>query len=455
MNDLGAVLYSTPPMLALFSGEGHVQRMLDFEAGLARAEARAGVIPPEAAEQIAAACRVELFDVPALLRETATAGTLAIPLAKALTAKVGGEASRYVHWGATSQDVIDTALMLQIRDGLGLLIDGLLEIGASAAGLAERHRGTPMAGRTLLQQALPITFGLRAARWLTVATRQIEKLRRLQQETLALQFGGAAGTLASLGEDGALVAEILGDELRLPTPDLPWHAERDRIVEVAAGVGIVAGAVGKIAQDILLLSQTELGEVAEGSAPGKGGSSTLPHKRNPVDTVAAVAAARLALGLVPVISASLMQEHERAIGGWQSEWAALPELFGYAAGAVERVRLSLAGLEVHADRMLDNLGVTRGLLMAESLSMALAGRIGKAEAHHAVQAACQRAVRQADDLEAVALADEKIAGPLSADEIRAALDPLAYLGSTDRFINRALEAFERCRQAHTPEAAGG
>jgi 3-carboxy-cis,cis-muconate cycloisomerase len=442
MNDLGEALYTTPQMVSLFSGEGHIRRMLDFEAALARAEARAGVIPTEAAEQIGAACRVELFDVPGLLRETAIAGTLAIPLAKALTAKVGGEAGRYVHWGATSQDVIDTALMLQMRDGLQLLIDGLLEIGASAAALAERHRQTPMAGRTLLQQALPITFGLRAARWLTAVTRQIGKLRALHTESVALQFGGAAGTLASLGPDGARVADLLGEELGLPTPDLPWHAERDRVVEIASGVGIATGAVGKIAQDILLLSQTELGEVAEGSAPGKGGSSTLPHKRNPVDTVAAVATARLALGLVPVIAASMMQEHERAVGGWQSEWAALPDLFGYAGGAVERVRLAVAGLEVDAERMRANLGITRGLLMAESLSMALAARLGKQEAHHVVQAACVRAVRDHTDLASVAHADVQIRSALSADEIVAALDPAQYLGSADLFIDRALAQFQ-------------
>lgn len=446
MNDLGEALYTTPQMTTLFSGAGHVRRMLDFEAALARAEARAGVIPADAAEQITAACRVELFDVPALLQETAVAGTLAIPLAKALTAKVGGEAGRYVHWGATSQDVIDSALMLQMRDGLQLLVDGLLEIGTHAAALADRHRQTPMAGRTLLQQALPITFGLRAARWLSVVTRQVGKLRALQVDSVALQFGGAAGTLASLGTDGAQIADLLGSELGLATPDLPWHGERDRIVEIAAGVGIVAGAVGKVAQDILLLSQTELGEVAEGSAPGKGGSSTLPHKRNPVDTVAAIAAARLALGLAPVISQSLIQEHERAVGGWQSEWAAIPELFKYAGGAVERVRMAVANLEVNALRMRENLDITRGLLMAESLSMTLAGKIGKQEAHHVVQAACVRAVREDTDLTSVALSDPQISGALSADEIAAALDPAHYLGSTDLFITRALAQFVQTRE---------
>ena len=441
MEDLSDALYTTPEMAALFSGVGHVRRMLDFEAALARAEARAGVIPADAAESIGAACHVDLFDVPGLLRETAVAGTLAIPLAKALTAKVGGEAGRYVHWGATSQDVIDTALVLQMHDGLDLLIAGLLDIGTRCAALAERHRHTPMAGRTLLQQALPITFGLRAARWLGLVTRQVRKLCHVRSDVLALQFGGAAGTLASLGSAGARVADLLAEELNLLAPDLPWHGERDRVAEVAAALGIVAGAVGKIAQDILLLSQTELGEVAEGAAPGKGGSSTLPHKRNPVDTVAAVAAARLAQSLVPVVLASMIQEHERAVGGWQSEWTALPELFRYTAGAVERVRLAVSHLEIDAERMRANLDVTRGLLMAESLSMALATRIGKQAAHHVVQAACERAVRQDQDLGTVALADPQIASSLSPDEIGAALDPATYLGSADLFVDRALAAF--------------
>ena len=486
MNDLAEALYSTPEMSALFSGAGHVRRMLDFEAALARAEAQAGVIPPEAAQAISTACDVTQFDVTILLRETATAGTLAIPLAKALTARVGGEAGRYVHWGATSQDVIDTALMLQMRDGIDLLLRGLLALGADCAMLAERHRDAPMAGRTLLQQALPITFGLRAARWLGLVTRQVARLRAVRAETLALQFGGAAGTLASLGTagggaeragtvtertesgaewagdattaggDGAAgsgsdiggrVAELLGAELALPVPSLPWHAERDRIAEVAAALGIVAGAMGKIAQDILLLSQTELGEVAEGAAPGKGGSSTLPHKRNPVDTVAAIAAARLAQAQVPVLLASMIQEHERAVGGWQAEWAALPDLFCATGAAVERVRLAVAGLEVDAARMRANLGVTRGLLMAESLSMVLAAHVGKQEAHHVVQAACKRAVEQGSDLESVARADPQISAALSAERIAAALDPAGYLGSTGLFIDRALADFSMLQGA--------
>jgi 3-carboxy-cis,cis-muconate cycloisomerase len=449
-HDLAEALFTTPQMAALFSGETHVRRMLDFEAALARAEARAGVIPTDAADAIAAACQVERFDVPGLIAETASAGTLAIPLSKALSEQVQGDARRYVHWGATSQDVIDTALMLQMRDGLDLLLAGLEAIGAACAALAERHRATPMAGRTILQQALPITFGLKAARWLALVTRQMLKLRALRAETLAVQFGGAAGTLASLGNDGPRVVTLLAEELGLPEPDLPWHGERDRVAEIASGLGIVAGAMGKIANDVILLSQTEVGEAQEATAPGKGGSSTLPHKRNPVDTIAAVAAARLALGLVPVVLASLIQEHERAVGGWQSEWAALPDLFRATAGAVERVRLTVQGLEVNAERMRANLDITRGLLMAESLSMALASRLGRQAAHHVVQAASKAAVERGADLRTVVLDDQQISSALSPEEIDRALDPSAYLGSSDVFVERALAGFRALAASGSP-----
>src|SRR5919206_976054 len=245
-------LFTTPQMAAVFSPEAHVRGMLAFEAALARAEARAGVIPLEAADAIAAACRVELFDVAALYREAATAGTPAIPLVRMLTERVAEDARGYVHWGATSQDAIDTALMLQMCEGLGLLEADLLGVCARCADLAARHRRTLMAGRTLLQQALPITFGLKAARWLALATRQVQALRERRARSLAVQLGGAAGTLAALGGAGIRVAELLGEELGLPLPDLPWHAERDRVATIAATVGITAGAMAKIAGDITL-----------------------------------------------------------------------------------------------------------------------------------------------------------------------------------------------------------
>lgn len=435
-------LFSTPAMARLFSPATHVRCMLLFEAALARAEARAEVIPQEAAHVITVTCQQETFDVAALYRDAAHAGTLAIPLVRVLTERVGGDAQRFVHWGATSQDAIDSALMLQMRDGIDLLIDGLLAIAEACATLAEQHRHTPMVGRTLLQQALPITFGLKAARWLALATRLIHSLRDNRASSLAVQLGGAAGTLASLGHDGLRVLALLAEELHLPVPDIPWHTERDRVAEIATTLGIVAGSMAKIAADLVLLAQTEIGEASEGAASGKGGSSAMPQKHNPVDAVRASAAARLAVGVVPVILLAMAQEHERAVGGWQAEWAAIPDLFRYTAGAVEGIRSAVVGLHVDAVHMQANLARTNGLIMAEALTMALAPHVGRSEAYRLVQDACNRVMKSGNiTLHQVAQEDAQIAALLSPEDLSRVLDPTHYLGSTDAFIDRALVAY--------------
>ncbi|MEO7908360.1 MAG: lyase family protein, partial [Roseiflexaceae bacterium] len=357
-----------------------------------------------------------------------------------LQARVG-DAADYVHWGATSQDVIDSAAMLQMRAGLKLLLADLLTIGVRSAMLAQEHRLTLQAGRTLLQHALPITFGLKAAHWLALITRQIQALRQVCDQSLALQFGGAAGTLAALGVDGPRVAELLAAELGLPLPDLPWHAERDRIAAIAAAVGIAAGSVAKIAHDVALLAQTEVGEVAEASAAGKGGSSALPHKRNPVDAMQALAAARLAIGVVPVVLSALAAEHERAIGGWQAEWAAIPDLFRYAAGTIAHTRDALLGLRVDSQRMLANLGLSDGLIMAEALMRALAEPLGRSQARQIVQEACDQARTAGSSLQQAAHDHPRISAALSSDAIDRALDPTAYLGSAGAQIDCALASF--------------
>lgn len=447
MSQASEALFSTPSMSAAFAPVAHVRAMLAFEAALAQAEARAGVIPLEAASAIAAACNVEHFDIAALYREAATAGTPAIPLVRMLTTRVEGEARKYVHWGATSQDAIDTALMLQMRDGLNLLIAALLDVCASCAALAEKHRRTLMAGRTLLQQALPITFGLKAARWLALVTRQVESLRERREKALAVQLGGAAGTLASLGEKGLQVVELLAAQLRLPAPDLPWHTERDRVAEIASTLGVVSGAMAKVAGDVALLAQTEVGEVSEGAAPGKGGSSAMPQKRNPVDAIGAIAAARLAIGVVPVILSAMPQEHERAVGGWQAEWAANPSLFCYTASAVEHVRGALSGLEVDEARMKANLDASGGLLMSESLTMMLARKVGRPEAFRIVQSIGKQISGSGKTLRQAALEDGDVRSVLSPEDIGNALDPAQYLGSADVFIDSALTAYSRVRSS--------
>jgi 3-carboxy-cis,cis-muconate cycloisomerase len=440
-------LFSSPDMAAIFSPRAHVRAMLAFEAALARAEARAGIMPAEAAEAIAAACREELFDVEAIYREAQLAGTPAIPLVRMLTGRVGGEAQQFVHWGATSQDAIDTALMLQMRDGLGLLIDRLLAVCDACAALAERHRWTLMAGRTLLQQAVPITFGLKAARWLALAVRQVQALQQHRERTLAVQLGGAAGTLAALGNQGSDVVRLLAEELGLPAPELPWHAERDRVAAIAVSLGVVAGAMAKIAGDVVLMAQTEVGEVAEGAAPGKGGSSTMPQKHNPVDATFALASTRLALGVVPVILPAMAQEHERAAGGWQAEWEAIPAVFRSTASAVERVHSVVAGLEVDPARMRTNLDMTGGLVMAESLMMALARHLGRPEAQRLVRELSEQAAARGSSLHQAARSDERVRAALSSQEIDQSLDPTSYLGSTDIFIDRALASYGEVRSS--------
>lgn len=444
-------MYSTPAMSAIFSPEAHVQGMLAFEAALARAEARAGIIPQDAAETIAASCNVELFDVAALFREAETSGTPAIPLVRMLTTRIEGNAQRYVHWGATSQDAIDTALMIEMRGGLDLLIHGLLDLCAACATLAEQYRHTLMVGRTLLQQALPITFGLKAARWLALATRETRALLRCREESLAVQLGGAAGTLAALGSDGLRVMEFLARELALPVPDLPWHTERDRVAEIASSLGIVAGAMAKIAEDVALLAQTEVGEVSEQAVPGKGGSSAMPQKHNPVDAVNAIASARLATGAVPVILSAMTQEHERAAGGWQAEWAAIPDLFHYTASAVEHVRNTVTGLQVDSERMQMNLAMTHGLIMSESLAIALARHIGRSEAQRLVRKISDNAVQKGLSLRVAAQSEQQVRLTLSPEEFDQALDPIAYLGSTDALIDRALASYREVQQMKHPQ----
>jgi 3-carboxy-cis,cis-muconate cycloisomerase len=444
MSDLRENLYTTPAMAAIFAPEAHIRRMLAFEAALARAEARAGVIPPAAADAIAAACQAGGFDVAAIYREAAESGSPAIPLVRMLGARVADAGRAYVHWGATSQDVIDTAMALQMRDGLALLEADLLELGAACAALADRHRRTLIAGRTLLQQALPIPFGLKAARWLGLSTRQALAVRGLRERALAVQFGGAAGTLAALGDRGLLVADLLASELRLPLPDMPWHAERDRVGGIGAGLGVIAGAMAKIAQDIVLLAQTEVGEAAEAPRPGSG-SSAMPQKRNPVDATLALAAARLAIGQTPILLSAMIQEHERAAGGWQAEWAAIPELFRYTSGSVARVAQAVSGLQIDADRMRANLDQRGGLLMAEALMMALAPRLGRPEAQRIVQALALRA-QPGDTLGQLARADARVRAILSPHEIDRALDPAAYLGSAEALIDRALAAYRDMRE---------
>ena len=392
-------------------------------------------------EAIAAACDAARFDLAAIAAAAPAGGNLAIPMVTALTAAVGGDAGRYVHWGATSQDAIDTGFMLQARAGLDVLIAELGAVGDGLDDLAGRHAGTVMAGRTFLQHALPVTFGLKAAGWLAgidAARRELEEVRR---SALAVQFGGAAGTLASLGEAGPAVAAALADRLGLPLPALPWHGDRSRTARLAAALGIAAGALGKIAVDVALLMQPDVGEAFEPAAAGKGGSSTMPHKRNPVGATLALAAVRQAHALVPVALQAMVAEHERAIGGWHAEWVVLPDLFRLTAAAAAHVRGIVEGVEVDAARMRANLEATRGLVLAERVMMALAPTLGRLPAHHRVEAAAKRAVAGGTTLHAVLADDPEVVGILGSDGLAALFEPEGYLGASDHFIAAARAAW--------------
>jgi 3-carboxy-cis,cis-muconate cycloisomerase len=431
----------------IFSTRAHVAHILRFEEGLARAEARAGIIPNEAASAIADTCRVDLFDLATLERDGLHAGTLAIPLVQQLIARVPVPARPYVHWGATSQDAIDTARVLQMREGLDVLVADLVGASDVLATLAESHRLSVMPGRTLLQQAVPITFGLKAARWLGAVSRQITGLRALRHDALVLQFGGAAGTLAALGKHGQEVAELLAAELALPLPDLPWHAERDRPARVVAALGVTAGIVAKVARDLVLMAQTEVAELAEGAAPGKGTSSAMPQKRNPVDATNAIAAAQLAIGTVPVVLSAMAQEHERGAGGWQTEWTAIPDAFRHTMRAAMHLRCSLDALDVRADRMRVNLEEASGTLMAESLSTALAAHVGRPEAMRLTANVVEQAFRARMTLREAVSRDTHVSALLQGWELDRALDPAAYLGSTNALIDRALRSWREVREA--------
>ncbi|WP_321963077.1 3-carboxy-cis,cis-muconate cycloisomerase [Paraburkholderia sp. J7] len=442
---LTSLICGTEPMNAVWSPEATLQRMLDVEAALARASAAHGVIPQSAVAAIARACAADQLDAPALARDAALGGNLAIPLVKQLTARVkaaDAEAAKYVHWGATSQDIIDTATVLQLRDAFALIERGIDALCATLADLARTHRATPAVGRTWLQQALPITLGMKFAQWLDAMLRHRERLAALRERALVLQFGGAAGTLASLRDAAPKVSAALAQELGLASPALPWHTQRDRIAEAASFFGMLIGTLGKIARDISLQMQTEVGELGEPAAAGKGGSSTMPHKRNPVGCAAVLTAATRAPGLVATVFAGMVQEHERALGGWQAEWDALPDLARLAGGALAQIEQITAGLEVRPERLAANLDITHGLILGEAVMLALGDQIGRLDAHHLVEHASKSAVQSGRTLYEVLAEDPAVTRLLDEARLKALLDPANYVGQAHTFVDAVLASHE-------------
>src|SRR3984893_16038271 len=445
LSPLLAPMLSSPAMRAVCDDVASLQHMLDFEAALARAEAATGVIPASAAGPIQQACKAASFDLGALAEAATRSGNLAIPLVKALTATVATadpEAARYVHWGATSQDVIDTAMMLTLRAAIDALLGDIDRGVAGFAKLARQHRNTAMVARTWLQHALPMPVGLKLAEYAAALHRSRLRLRRLRKEALALQFGGAAGTLAALGDKGMLVAERLAQEPNVPLQEAPWHTHRDRIAEAASVLAIIAGTCGKIARDVQLMMQTDVAEAFETAGESPGGSSTMPHKRNPVAAATALAAATMAPGLAATIFAAQVGDHERSAGPWHAEWPTLPMLLLVTSGALAAIVDIAEGLEVDAARMRVNLDATGGLIMAEAVTMALAKNIGKSDAHHLVEVASKKAIAGKQHLRVVLTSDPKVTAHLGLDRIAKLFEPMAYQGVAQTLIDRLLASLD-------------
>ena len=444
--DLLGPLFASAKMRAVLSDAAMLQHMLDVEAALARAEAASGVIPKSAAAPIAAACQAKRFDIAALGIAAGQAGNVAIPLVKALTAEIAKRdknAARFVHWGATSQDIIDTASMLALREASALLERDLARAVKGFASLAKKHRNSVMAGRTWLQQALPTTFGLKAAEYSASLARSRTRMLSAVEEASLLQFGGASGTLAALGNKGAAVARGLGKSLGLAVAPAPWHAHSDCIAHAASTIAIAIGECGKIARDVSLMMQTEVGEVFEPAGTGRGGSSTMPQKRNPALSAQILAAANLAPGLVSSLLAGLTHEHERGTGGWQASWFALPQLLLIASGAFERTAEIATGLEVDKARMRANLEISNGLIMAEAVQFALAEKLGKSQAHDLVAKASKQALNSAKHLKDALRGLPEVTQILSGKKLDDLFEPSNYLGETQKFIDAAIASAER------------
>ncbi len=434
--------FGTPAMRTIFADGALIARYVEVEVALARAEARCGVIPASAAEEIAAKADAAALDLDLLRRETEVVGYPILPLVHQVAAQCG-EAGRWLHWGATTQDIMDTAVVLQIRDALALVEADLLAVRATLAELAARYRDTPMAGRTHLQHALPITFGYKAAVWLSMFDRHAERLQQLRPRVLVGQFAGAAGTLASLGDRGLDVQQALMEELGLATPVATWHVARDGFGETVNLLALVTGSLGKVGYDIMLLSSTEFGEVQEPFVPGRGASSTMPQKRNAISSELMLACSKAVQRHAGLMMDAMVQDLERATGPWHAEWLAIPDSFMLTAAALHQAKFALGGLVVDAERMRQNLAMSRGLIVAEAVMMGLAPLIGRGEAHDLVYAACRRADEAGLGLAAALREEPAVTAHLDEAAIERLTDPANYLGAAPAMVDRVLRSVPR------------
>ena len=434
--------FGTPAMREIFSDRALVQRSIDIEVALARAQARCGVIPADAAAVIERESRIERIDFEHMRHETEIVGYPILPLIHQLVAMCG-DAGRYLHWGATTQDIMDSANVLQIRAALEIVDTDLRELRRILAELARKHRDTPMAGRTHLQQALPVTFGAKAAIWLAMFDRHQQRLVQLRPRVLVVEFAGAAGTLASLGDKGFVVQEALAQELDLGVPATTWHAARDGFAETVNLLALVTGSLGKIALDVMIMASTEFAEVYEPFVKGRGASSTMPQKRNPISSELMLAAAKAVRQHAGLMVDAMVQDFERATGPWHAEWIALPESFILTAGALRQAKFALAGLVVDPDRMRHNLGISKGLIVAEAVMMGLAPAIGRQQAHDLVYDACRTVSEQGGTLAEALAAMPAVMQHVDRATIDRLTDPANYLGLAPQMVDRALAASAR------------
>jgi 3-carboxy-cis,cis-muconate cycloisomerase len=446
-------LATTGPLADLFSDDSVLRAMLDFEAALARVEGKLGIIPRAAASTISAVARTASFDASAIAAATPQSGTPAIPFLRALTESVREQnptAAGFVHWGATSQDLCDTALVLLLRKARMVFEADLRRLERALQRLSQQHRRTVMLGRTWLQAAPPVTFGLKAAGWFGAVDRGHQRLTAAFVDCLVLQFGGASGTLAALGKDGPRIAQALADELKLACPEAPWQTQRDRLAAMVCACGVLAGSLGKMGRDITLLSQNEVAEVSEPASAGRGGSSTMPHKQNPVGSVVAQAAAQRVPGLVSNFLSAMVQEHERAAGGWQAEWSIVSSVVQNTGLAIACMAEVTEGLVVDPERMRANIAATHGVIFAERAAMLLGKKIGRDQAHKILQEASHRSAAEKRNLNEVLAEMPEVTQHLKAAELGDLEKPEHYLGAAEEFRKALLASGPPANPARKP-----
>jgi len=432
-------IFTTEAMRNVFSDENRVQKYLDFEAALARAQARLKIIPQEAADEIIAHCDLKFMDMAKLKEATERIGYPVLPVVQQLVAACKDKLGEWSHWGATTQDITDTATVLQIREALAILEQDIDAISDALAALAKKYRDTPMAGRSNLQQAVPITFGYKIATMLAGFERHKQRLQEMKARVLVGEFGGAAGTLSSLGKDGLRVQVELMKELDLDQPAISWHTVRDCIAEVGCFLGLVTGSCGKIAFDVKLMMQTEVEEVYEPFHAGRGSSSTMPQKRNPISSVYITAQTAMVKQLVPALLEAMIEDHERSTGPWEIEWIALPDIFMLSAGALSQTRFLVEGLQVNEKKMRENLDITHGLIMSEAVMMGLGAKMGRNRAHDVVYDICREVVKTGRPLLELLEENKEISKHADGKMLEKLVDPTNYLGVAGEMVDRVLK----------------